>query len=427
VPTATPYFTPSTGTYSVSKTIWIRSNTVNATIYYTIDGSTPTTASLLYSKPLTISNNMTLKAIAVATSYLTSAVATATYTFVCATPKISLPSGTYVGAPTTMISSATADATIYYMTDGTDPSSTSNIYSSKLVIANSETLKAIAIEPGWTSSSIASAVYMLKCATPVISLGAGSYTGDQYTTITCVTSGASIHYTTDGSTPTSTSTVYSTQFKIPRSCTLKAVAIKLDCLNSDVASAVYTFTCDNPILSVKTGTYRTPFTVSITCATSGASIHYTTDGSTPTSSSTTYSTALMISTDTMLKAIAVESGWTSSLVVSATYLIRSCADPTFSFPRTTTPFDLIALSCTTFGASIHYTTDNSTPTTSSTLYSAPFEVAVGTIIKMLAVNGSNPSDQSNIVSGTFVSDTLFVYDFSLGPRDLPSVLAQFFD
>lgn len=427
LPTATPYFNPTSGTYSVSKTVWIHSNTTNATIYYTTDGSTPTIASMLYSKPLTISSSMTLKAIAVATGYLTSAVATAAYVFVCAAPKISLSSGTYVGAPTTTISSTTTDATIYYTTDGTDPSSTSNVYLSKLTIANSEMLKAIAIESGWTSSSIVSAVYVLKCATPVISLGAGSYTGDQYTMITCTTAGASIHYTTDGSTPTSTSTVYSTRFKIPASCTLNAIAIKSNCSNSDIVSATYVLTCDNPIMSMKTGTYRTSFAVSITCATSGASIHYTTDGSTPTSSSTTYSTALMISTDTMLKAIAVESGWTSSLVVSATYLIRSCADPTFSFPRTTTPYDLIALSCATSGALIYYTIDGSTPSTSSILYSTPFEVAVGTIIKTLAVSGSNPSDQSNIVSGTFVSDALFVYDFSLGPRDLPSVLAQFFD
>jgi uncharacterized protein (TIGR02145 family) len=427
VPAATPYFTPGAGIYSVSKTVWIRSATTNATIYYTTDNSTPTTSSTQYSTPLTVSASTTLKAIAVATGYLASAVGTAIYTLACATPKISLPSGTYVGAPTTTISCATSDAVIHYTTDGSDPSVTSSVYSSKLTITNSGTLQAIAIQSGWTSSSIVSAVYVLKCATPTISLDAGSYTGDQYTTISCTTSDASIYYTTDGSTPTTSSTSYSSQFKVPRSCTLKVLAVKSNCSNSDVASAVYVLTCDTPTFSVKAGTYRETFTTTISCATSDAVIHYTTDGSTPTASSAVYSTVLTISADTTLKAIAIESGWTSSIVVSAAYLIRSCADPTFSFPRTTTPYDLITLSCTTSDAVIHYTTDGSTPTTSSTTYSAPFEAVAGTIIKMLATKGSNLSDQSNVVSGTFVSDTLFVYDFSLGPRDLPNVLASFFD
>lgn len=70
-----------------------------------------------------------------------------------------------------------------------------------------------------------------------------------------------------------------------------------------------------------TGT--TPFTdnttVTITCATTGATIHYTTDGSTPTASSTTYSSPIAISATTTVKAIAIKSGMTDSDVASATF------------------------------------------------------------------------------------------------------------
>lgn len=70
-----------------------------------------------------------------------------------------------------------------------------------------------------------------------------------------------------------------------------------------------------------TGT--TPFTdnttVTITCATTGATIHYTTDDSAPTSSSATYSEPINISATTTVKAIAVKEGMTDSEVASATF------------------------------------------------------------------------------------------------------------
>ncbi|WP_259464463.1 chitobiase/beta-hexosaminidase C-terminal domain-containing protein [Streptomyces sp. TLI_171] len=58
-------------------------------------------------------------------------------------------------------------------------------------------------------------------------------------------------------------------------------------------------------------------------ATAGASIRYTTDGSTPTASSALYSTAITVSSTTTVKAIGIKSGLTNSAVASATYTIGS--------------------------------------------------------------------------------------------------------
>ena len=77
-----------------------------------------------------------------------------------------------------------------------------------------------------------------------------------------------------------------------------------------------------PIFSPAGGTYITAQTVSISCGTTGAAIYYTTDGSTPSSSSTPYTGAITISKTTTIKAIAIKDG-TRSNVSSATYTISS--------------------------------------------------------------------------------------------------------
>jgi len=76
--TASPAFSPSAGTYSAAQTVTITSTTSGATIYYTTDGSTPTTYSAIYSGPITVGVSKTLKAIAVK-SGTTSLTSSATY------------------------------------------------------------------------------------------------------------------------------------------------------------------------------------------------------------------------------------------------------------------------------------------------------------------------------------------------------------
>jgi sugar lactone lactonase YvrE len=82
---AAPVFSPASGTYHSTQTVTISDTTPGATIYYTIDGSTPTPASAVYSAAITVSATETLQAIAVAAGYTESAVASAQYTI---NPKI---------------------------------------------------------------------------------------------------------------------------------------------------------------------------------------------------------------------------------------------------------------------------------------------------------------------------------------------------
>src|SRR5579871_6224948 len=108
-------------------------------------------------------------------------------------------------------------------------------------------------------------------ATPAFSPAAGTYTSAQSVKITTTTGGASIRYTTDGTTPSPTAgTVYSGPVSIGVTTTLKAIAYAAGFKNSAVTSGIYTInlpTAAAPAYSPVAGTYTSAQTVAITSAT----------------------------------------------------------------------------------------------------------------------------------------------------------------
>jgi hypothetical protein len=172
--TATPVITPVTGTYSGAQTVKISDATSGASIYYTTDGSIPTTASKLYSGSITVNSSQTIKAIAKASGTLASAVATAAFTItspVADAPVISPGSGTYSAIQSVTITDTTAGAKIYYSTDGSTPTIASNLYIGPITVNVTETIRAIAVATGYTSSSISAATFTIT--TPYPSYGSG--------------------------------------------------------------------------------------------------------------------------------------------------------------------------------------------------------------------------------------------------------------
>ena len=334
---ASVVFSPSGGTFSLDQDVALSVATAGATIHYTTDGSTPTELSPEYISAIAVAGHgtvTTIKAMAVMTGMLDSDVTSETYTInynQVSTPQFSIPGAVYATDQSVALTDATSGAVIHYTTNGSTPTSGSPVYVGAISVAGhgtTMTIKAIATKGFMLDSTVASATYTITyalVATPTFSVPAGTYNSDQTVALSTTTSGAVIHYTTDGSTPTSSSTTYSSAISVAghgTSMTIKAIAVKNSMLDSAVASAAYTITYDQvatPTFSPTAGAVLTGTPVSISCATSGAIIHYTTDGSTPTASSALYVAPIAITTAMTIKAIAVKTGCLDSAVASSSY------------------------------------------------------------------------------------------------------------
>jgi hypothetical protein len=250
------------------------------------------------------------------------------------TPMFSPAAGTYSDAQSVTLATASSGAVICYNTTGSPATNgstgcaTGTRYTGPVTVSSSQTLYAVAGGTGFNDSSVVSASYVIQSSvsTPTFSPAAGAYTSAQSVTISNATSGATIYYTTNGTTPTTSSTEYTSPITVGSTETLEAIAVATGDNDSAVASAAYTVASSLPSVSTPTfspaaGAYTSAQSVTISDATSGATIYYTTNGTTPTTSSTKYTGPITVSSTETLEAIAVATG--DSAVASATYTINS--------------------------------------------------------------------------------------------------------
>ena len=327
-----PLITPPSGTrFTNTATVFVSCATDGATTYYTLDGTEPTELSTLYTDPLqldeTFSTNgvINLRVRAFKTG-MDSAQETATYTLYAATPVFEPPTGTVsTNSLIFSISCIYSNAEIRYTNNGTTPTASSALYTIPVQITQSATVKAKAFSGGLAESVTATATYTIiqTVATPTIAPTSGKVaTNSLIFNLTCMTSGASIRYTTDGSEPTSTSTLYSSPRTLTQSAIVKAKAFYSGMVESATAEATYTVlqTVATPTMLPADGTaFSLLRKISMFCSTSGAEIHYTVDGSIPTRSSLLYTSPFNISETTMFKLKAFKDGFVDSQTVTATY------------------------------------------------------------------------------------------------------------
>ena len=374
---ATPTVTPIPGTYYTAQSVTLADATPGATIYYTTDGSMPNRKSTVYSgTAIPVSGNTTIYAIALGQGLGPSGAGGGSYTFATTAPTLSPTAGSYTTPQSVTISDTTPGVTIYYTTDGSTPTTASTKYTTAIPLSTQTTIRAIAVGT-YGTSSITSGTYTFSyssAAVPRFTPSPYTYTTPQSVQLTDTTPGVTIYYTTDGSTPTTASPQYTGPITVSTTTTINAFAAGPGYIASAVARGSYIINAATPTLSPGAfGSFNTPVLVTLADNSPGATIYYTTDGSTPTTASTQYTGPFTISTTTTIKAIATGGGYGTSTVASGTYTITAYS-PTFSpapIGSFTTP-QSVTLTDRSPGVTIYYTTDGSTPTTASTQYTGQF-------------------------------------------------------
>jgi hypothetical protein len=397
---ATPTASPGTGTYTSAQNVTLGTTTEGADIYYTLDGTDPTTESTKYTSPVAIGESKTLKAIAVKADLNNSAILTAAYVIdisQVATLAASMQAGTVAAGQKVTLTTTTPGAEIRYTTNGDTPSSASLLYNPEngVIIGQDMVLKAIAIKAGWDPSDILEVAYTVSmdvAAAPTANPAGGSYHAVQSVTLLTDTEGGTIRYTLDGSDPADSfnaaAQIYTpgATIEINKTTTLKAVTGKQYLTTSQPMTQIYTLTPVAPTADLATNTYYETQTVTLTSVTDGADIYYTLDGSDPASSSTKtkYNGAIAINVSTTVKAIAVKADWTDSAVFSATYTLKVKAPTVAPAGGSYPSVQSVTLSSATGGADIYYTLDGTDPASSKTKYPTTFTIGETKTVKAIA-------------------------------------------
>lgn len=468
--TQAPSFSPAAGSYSTAQQVTLSDATSGAVIYYTLDGSAPSTSSPVYSSPISIdSGTVTIRAIAQAAALGASSVSSATYTIqsaAAAAPAFSPGTGTYTSTQTVTLTDGTAGATIYYTLDGSTPTTNSAVYSSAISIATNTTVKAIAIAPGFGQSAVASATYVIQAGgTTGINFASGflSATGLQLNSATKVNSSHFLALTDGGGTERG-SAFWTTPVNV------QAFTTNFTFQLSNAQADGFTFTLQNagttaiggsggglgygpdPDTGTPAGIARSvgvKFDIYSNAGEGTDSTGIFTNGAAPTVPAVDLtSSGIVLTSGNTIAAQIVYNGTTLTLSLTDTVTGKTfthaftinipsivggntayagftggtggytaiqniktwtftpgttqvAADPSFSpAPGTYASTQNVSLSSATAGAAIYYTVDGSTPTHNSTQYSAPIVVS-GSSLTIRAFASASGYQDSPIVMGTY--------------------------
>jgi sugar lactone lactonase YvrE len=292
-------------------------------IFYTLDGTKPDAGSSVYLRPFLISSRTTVKAVAVKPGFAKSAETVSRFYGLQRLPKVSIsPPGGDFPATVTMSVSDHPGASIYYTTDGTEPTINSSLYSGEFDVEDQATVSAVAVETGFENSRVTSVIFK-NSVLPDVSFDPPSGTPAPVSVSMDVFGhpDSLIYYTLDGTSPEIGGLLYSGPIDVLTATDIKAIAIE-DGVKSRISSSRYILKrLPTPQFDPEAGTAITPLSVAVSIdGHPSARIYFSTDGSIPQEApSMAYSTPISIASAATIKAVGVEEGWSNSDVGIASY------------------------------------------------------------------------------------------------------------
>ena len=398
-----------------NNTVTLACGTSGAVIYYTTDGSTPTKNSQQYKTPITFDgekSSVTIKAFAAADEYLDSEVSTFTYTvkkkaegIAINSPNLTMsinesrslsvrftPEG--AEAETTPVTWKSSDEAVVSVTPGDSDTTTAQI------TAKSAGTCTITASYGSFTAACEVTVNETPSVSPVTAEpDSGEVPAGTTVTLRCGTQDADIYYTTDGSEPSAQNTRYEGSITINSDTTIKAVAIKSG--YNDSETAVFTYTIKEEIIEI-TGISLDKNELKLGVDQKGSlTVSFQPENALPekiTWSSDKPSVAQVLADAADDAKAEVTAQAAGSCVITA-----SCGEFTAQCTVTVTEKECVpavkaepgsgavaagtkvSLLCDIPDAKIYYTTDNTTPTAQSTLYTTPIAIDKALTIKAFAV------------------------------------------
>ncbi|NBU70775.1 MAG: hypothetical protein EBS53_04895, partial [Bacteroidetes bacterium] len=323
-------FSPTSQVFSDTGTVTITpvdpdtSDWVDAsqfTVYCTTNGEPPTVhPDHLCPSPVTVDRDMTIKAIVARSGWVTSSVISHSYTMKVDELEFSEGGGEKESPKTVIISTPqTTGSTIHYTLNGTPPVvgiSASGPAPLSLDVSKTTTITAIATKANYQSSGPRAETYTFKVADVTFVPGDTPQYDVTSVTLTTITDGASIYYTTDGSDPSTSSSLYTSPITLDKKTTIKAFATRADFANANIETREYDIVAKEPTFTPDPNTQSEPFSqatpVTLGSDTPNVVIYYTLDGSPPTTASTRYQGPFTLAAPTKVRALVTRGEFTPS-------------------------------------------------------------------------------------------------------------------
>jgi hypothetical protein len=242
-PPVTPVLSPAGGSYASGQQVNIAETTAGASIYYTTDGSAPTSSSAMYSGSFTLTHSQTVNAVAIVDT-LNSAVASDAYT-INAPGSLSLTPASVTLAPlqaqtfSAKLANSTNTAVTWRLSPVVGSMSNTGVYTAPEGISVAQMVTVTATSVADPSETATGSIKLTPLPAPSISPLPGAYATAQSVSLSDGIPGVSIYYTTDGSAPSMSSPLYSGAITIAATKTVKAIAV-LNGVSSPLVGGTYT-------------------------------------------------------------------------------------------------------------------------------------------------------------------------------------------